>query len=324
MTLQDRTPDTPPTDDVQQQYLASRNRIAAESLFYNLPLWLFILIAGWLMVIYAIRSDELYSSIFNQLVAGVGITLRVTVMAYGMALILGLLVGLVRSNTPKPARGFGGRVRSLIHMLLYNVATVYVEVMRGLPILIVLVFGAFVIFPEIRDAIFVPIFGQEYVSDNMSAGSPVPAILGLGLAYGAFMSETVRAGIQSIERGQMEAARSLGMNYVQAMRFIILPQAIRRVLPSLGNDFIAMIKDSSLVSVLGIRDITQIARVSSGRSFRYVETYLTVAFLYLTLTVVGSFLVKGLERSLRQQAGKSDNGLIRLWLRINRWGRSMR
>ncbi|KXK51388.1 MAG: amino acid ABC transporter permease [Chloroflexi bacterium OLB13] len=121
----------------------------------------------------------------------------------------------------------------------------------------------------------------------------------LALAYGAFMSETFRAGIQSIERGQIEASRALGLNYIKMMRFVVLPQAIRRVLPPLGNDFVSMIKDSALVSAIGLNDITQRAKTTSGSNFRYVETYLTAAVLYLTLTIVLSLGVKLLERRLR-------------------------
>ncbi len=97
----------------------------------------------------------------------------------------------------------------------------------------------------------------------------------------------------------MEAARSLGMSYFQAMRYIILPQAVRRVLPPLGNDFIAMLKESSLVSALGVRDITQLGKLYASRSFHYLETYSAVAFLYLTMTIVLSLGVKAMERKLK-------------------------
>jgi polar amino acid transport system permease protein len=307
----------PKNDDLEAAYLASRHRASPLNVVYNLPLWLFILVIGWVAIIYAISTNETWSNIFSQMVEGVPITLQVAVTAYLLALFIGLILGLIRSSLPRPGRGLLGGILSFFHMLLYNLATFYVEIMRGLPILIVLVIGAFIIFPEIRNALFVPIFGEAWVRENMGAGSIIPAVVGLGMAYGAFTSETIRAGIQSIEKGQMEAARSLGMNYFQAMRFIILPQAIRRVLPALGNDVIAMIKDSSLVSVLGVRDISQIARVSSGRSFRYLETYLIVAFIYLTLTIVGSFLVKLMERSLKQGGAKPN--VIMIW--INRFGR---
>jgi His/Glu/Gln/Arg/opine family amino acid ABC transporter permease subunit len=128
------------------------------------------------------------------------------------------------------------------------------------------------------------------------------AIIALAVTYGAFLAEIFRAGIQSVGHGQTEAARSLGMSRGQAMRYVILPQAVRNVLPALGNDFVAMVKDSSLVSVLAVRDITQLARLYAGRTFRFRESYITLAVMYLTLTIILSFLVRQLERRLRRHA----------------------
>jgi polar amino acid transport system permease protein len=136
--------------------------------------------------------------------------------------------------------------------------------------------------------------------ENQAIPMNVRAIIALAVTYGAFLAETFRAGIQSIGRGQMEAARSLGMSYSQAMRHVILPQAIRNVLPTLGNDFVAMVKDSSLVSVLAVRDITQVARLYAGRSFRFRESYVTLSVLYLTMTVALSLGVQALEKRLRK------------------------
>jgi polar amino acid transport system permease protein len=134
-------------------------------------------------------------------------------------------------------------------------------------------------------------------NQNISMNSR--AIIALAVTYGAYLAEIFRAGIQSISKGQMEAARSLGMSYGQAMRYVILPQAVRNVLPALGNDFVAMVKDSSLVSVLAVRDITQVARLYAGTTFRFREAYVTLAVMYLTMTVILSLLVQLLERRLR-------------------------
>jgi polar amino acid transport system permease protein len=123
-------------------------------------------------------------------------------------------------------------------------------------------------------------------------------IVALSIGYGAFISENFRAGIQSIEPGQMEAARALGMSYWQAMRHVILPQAIRNILPPLGNNFIAMLKDSSLVSVLGVRDITLMGKLYATSTFRFFETYNVVAFLYLIMTIALSLLVQQIEKRL--------------------------
>jgi len=124
-------------------------------------------------------------------------------------------------------------------------------------------------------------------------------ILALAINYGAFSSEVFRAGIQSIEKGQLEASKALGLNWFQTMRLVVLPQAIRRILPPLGNDFISMLKESSLVSVLGVEEITLRGKQYSARSFLYPQTYNTVAFLYLSMTLILSMGVKFMERRLQ-------------------------
>lgn len=263
---------------------------------YTFPWWALILIGVGLWVGVSIAADSLYSNIFRQLRAGVSMTLRVTFLAYSGAIVIGLFIGIVRSAAPKPQRGLVRGLFSFFHMLLYNITTLFVEVMRGLPILIVLLISAFVIIPQFK-SFMLETYGVEI---RFRGSSMETAIIALAFAYGAFLSEIFRAGIQSVGKGQIEAARSLGMSYAQTMRLVVLPQAVRRVLPPLGNDFIAMIKDSSLVAILGIRDVTQIARVTSGSSFRYLETYLTVAVIYLTMTILGSLLIRAVEHYTRQ------------------------
>ncbi|NJL93555.1 MAG: amino acid ABC transporter permease, partial [Anaerolineae bacterium] len=195
---------------------------------------------------------------------GIWLTLLVTVTAYSLALIIGLLVGLMRvSSNP----------------LLFHGATFYVELIRGVPLLVLLLFFAFVVGPIIRDTETLSILGRVeipigvvtqgfYSSINevevLILGEEsflAEAVLGLAIGYGAFLAEVFRAGIQSIPRGQIEAARSLGLNYRQIMRHVVLPQAVRIVLPPLGNDFIAMLKDSALISVLALPDLLQMGRL---------------------------------------------------------------
>ena len=127
------------------------------------------------------------------------------------------------------------------------------------------------------------------------------AIIALTIGYSAFISEVFRAGIQSVDAGQVEAAKALGLSRFQRFRLIILPQAIRTILPPLGNDFIAMVKDSSLVSVLGVADVTQMGKVYASGSFRFFETYSVVAYIYLIMTVGLSLALRALERRMRQQ-----------------------
>ena len=130
------------------------------------------------------------------------------------------------------------------------------------------------------------------------------AILALTLGYAAFIAEVFRAGIQSVDPGQIEAAKALGLTGWQRFRLVVFPQAIRTILPPLGNDFIAMIKDSALVSVLGVADITQLGKVYAAGSFRFFETYNVVAFLYLVMTVGLSLALRALERRLRARPVK--------------------
>ena len=125
------------------------------------------------------------------------------------------------------------------------------------------------------------------------------AIIALAFGYGAYEAEVFRAGIQSIGKGQMEAAKSLGMSYFQGMRFIVLPQAIRRVLPPLGNDFIACLKDSSLATVLAVNELTQLGRMLRASTFRVLETFNVMAFLYLSMTLLLSGAVRWLEKKMR-------------------------
>jgi polar amino acid transport system permease protein len=185
-----------------------------------------------------------------------------------------------------------------------------------------LLIAGFVIVPAFRDWVntsLIPLIRTllndpnipELVWRGRDAGT---AIAGLSLVYGAFLSEVFRSGIQSIPKGQMEAAKSVGMSWIQAMRFIVIPQAVRRILPELGNNFISMIKDTSLVTILGTDEITQIARKVSGSNFLYRETYAVLSLIYLTLTVTGSLFVQWLERALKTETAQSSRPT--LWRKL--------
>jgi polar amino acid transport system permease protein len=265
----------------------------------DLPWWLLLILLGGILFIYLAYTDETYRATFNFLREGIVVTIRVTLISFSFSIVLGLIAGL-------------GRVSK--NPVIYNIATLYVQVMRGLPILVTILYVAFVLVPAL--ILLINNFGDFLVQngylaeENMltlfgsrQAGYEVSfearAILALSISYGAFSAEIFRGGIESIGRGQMEAARSLGMNYPQAMRYIILPQAIRRVLPPLGNDFIAMLKESSLVSALGVQDITQLGKLYSASSFQYLKVYNMVAVLYLTMTILLSLGVKAMETRLK-------------------------
>lgn len=272
----------------------SARRVSSSPLrfLFNTPWWLVALVLIGLYVAQLVHNNTLFGNIFTQLRSGIATTLTVSFTAYFTALIIGLIIGLIRANPPTIGHGVLGFTVSLLRLALYNLATFYVQILRGLPILVTLLIVAFVIVPEVNR------FFRETLQIDLGirGTSPTSAIIALSFTYGAFLSETIRAGIQSIGRGQVEAARSLGMNYAQVMRYVVLPQAIRRVVPPLGNDMIAMVKDSSLVAILGIQDITQLAKLSSSSSFRYLETYLLAATIYLTMTIIGSLIVRQIER----------------------------
>jgi polar amino acid transport system permease protein len=133
------------------------------------------------------------------------------------------------------------------------------------------------------------------------------AIIALTIGYSAFISEVFRAGILAVSEGQIEAAKALGLSNWQRFRLIVMPQALRTILPPLGNDFVAMVKDSSLVSVLGVADITQMGKVYASGSFRFFETYSIVAYIYLILTVGLSLMLRALERRLRRAESRRGN-----------------
>jgi polar amino acid transport system permease protein len=263
------------------------------------PWWLIIIVLMGLFIFANILASPLYANIFVKVTQGIVVSVRVAVIAYALALVIGLVVALGRiSKNP----------------VWYNLTTLYVQVIRGIPVLVQIIYVAFVISPalvELLNAIgtaLIPVLGPENFLASLSLqdiSSEARVTLALAIAYGGFEAETFRAGIESIGRGQMEAARSLGMTYLQAMRYVILPQAFRRVLPPLGNDFISMIKDSSLVSILGVRDMTQEARLYASASFRYLETYSVLAFNYLILTFTLSLGVKALENRL-SKGGKGS------------------
>jgi polar amino acid transport system permease protein len=296
----------PDLDDIIAE---SRGRAMRFGRLYTLPYWLMFLVVLGIILGISIITDEIYAGIFNKLKEGISTTLFVSMSAYLLALSIAIFVGIVRSNPPVPPQTketFGKTVKRILQTILYNLCTIYVSIMRGLPVLIVLLVTAFIIIPALRQLINSTVVeGLRTATNNPDfadlvwRGSSAPsAIVALAVTYGAYMSETIRAGIQSIHQGQVEAAYSVGMTYIQTMRYIVLPQAFRNVLPPLGNDFVAMIKDSSLLAFLGVRDVTQVAKTSAGRSFRYVETYAIVAFIYLTLVIIASTIVNLLEDTI--------------------------
>lgn len=256
---------------------------------------------------------------------GLFLTLRVTIISFGFALLLGLIFGLMRVADRSPdlrenllvRLGIGVGLTVLFFILTslpeniwkialifvgveafmallpavpYTLSTLYVEVIRGLPMLVIVLYMGFAVTPALRNA------SGNWITGELDLRGIPSAIIGLSIGYGAYLAEVFRGGIESIPKGQMEAARSLGMSYFKAMRFVILPQAVRVILPPLGNDFIAMLKDSSLISVIALPELLQRGRLWISRNFRAFEGYNSVAMMYLLLTLVLSLMVRIIER----------------------------
>jgi polar amino acid transport system permease protein len=269
--------------------------LSAKKGLRDLPWWFFAIILIAIYAIIIISTNEDFNSTFLFIKKGLSITISTTLIAFSLAIFLGLIAGL-------------GRISK--NVIINNLARLYVELIRGIPILVLIFFIALVGVPFLVNQLnafgyWLSEQGMEFLGKAFTAftNQDVPmntrAIIALAVTYGAYLAEIFRAGIQSIVKGQMEAARSLGMSYAQAMRYVILPQAIRNVLPALGNDFVAMVKDSSLVSVLGVRDITQVGRLYAGTTFKFQEVYIILAVMYLTVTVVLSIVVQFTERRLK-------------------------
>lgn len=203
-----------------------------------------------------------------DLLRGAVVTVEITACALLLGCVLGLLVGVGRLN---PQR-----------RVIYGICTAYVAAIRGTPLLVQL---------------FILFFGLPQF------GLMLPAfacgVLGLGIYSGAYVSEVVRGAIQSIDKGQMEAARSIGMGYPQAMLSVILPQAVVRMIPPLGNEFIALIKNSALVSLLTIHDVMHEGQKIISVSYRSLEVYLAIAVVYFVLTGAATLTLRHIEKRLR-------------------------
>jgi glutamine transport system permease protein len=208
---------------------------------------------------------ELIVRSFPLLLAGAAVTIQITALSVGFGLLIGMFVGMARLAKLLPVRA---------------AAAVYVDFIRGTPLL-VQIFLIYFALPILLGTRIDPF---------------IAAITACSINSGAYVAEIFRAGIQSIDKGQMEAGRSLGMTWPQTMRHIILPQAFKRIIPPLGNEFIAMLKDSSLVSVIGFEELTRRGQLIIARTYGSFEIWLTVAFIYLLMTFTISRLVDYLER----------------------------
>lgn len=208
---------------------------------------------------------DLVVNSFPLLLVGAGVTIKITALSVAFGVVIGLFVGIARIS----------RLR-----ILRVLAAVYVDFFRGTPLLV---------------QIFLVYFALPVIT-GQRVDPFVAAIGSCGINSGAYVAEIFRAGIQSIDKGQMEAGRSLGMTWVQTMRYIIVPQAFKRVIPPLGNEFIALLKDSSLVSVIGFEELTRRGQLIIAKTYGSLEIWISVAVIYLAMTLTISRFVAYLER----------------------------
>ena len=256
----------------------------------DFPYWLVAVCVIGAIIAYVIFTNDIYAQVMSKLKNGITTTIFVALIGFAFASMIGLglaLMGLSRFIALRQASRF------------------YIEIIRGVPIIVLLFYIAFAAAPGI-------IWFGNMMTAPLQAANIMDAItirdfslfwravFALMIGYSAFIAEIFRAGILSVDKGQIEAAKALGLSGWQRFRLVVFPQAIRTILPPLGNDFVAMVKDSSLVSVLGVADVTQLGKVYAAGSFRYLETYSIGAYVYLILTIGLSLMLRALERRLRQ------------------------
>lgn len=204
-------------------------------------------------------------------------TLELTVVALIVGTILGVLVAVVRTAHDQQRLG----QRNIFLGILNGICKLYTTVIRGTPMLVQILIWGFVVFASSRNKFMI-------------------GVVALGINSGAYVAEIVRGGLMSVDAGQSEAGRSLGLNYVDTMRFIVVPQAFKNILPALGNEFITLFKDTSLVNTIGLAELTYRAARIAGQTFDYMPPYIGIAVMYLVVVIILTWLQGKLERRLRQ------------------------
>jgi polar amino acid transport system permease protein len=270
------------TSKIHSRMLPATDRLS------RLPYWLLVALLLAVLAFWTFSTSDNYKIIFAAVRQGLWTTVSVSLISYFFAVLLGLLWMLMRVSQSR---------------ILQEISSFFVEILRGIPMLVLLYFISFVGAPAMVSGLNWlggPLIdrGMIHAINVRQVDFTVRAVLALSLGYSAFISEILRAGIESVEKEQKEAAQTEGASYWQVMRFILLPQAIRNVLPALGNEFIAMLKDSALVSVLGVQDITQLGKVYSASTFKFFETYSVVAMLYLVMTLGLAMFIRWIEQRL--------------------------
>lgn len=216
-----------------------------------------------------------------QLLQGLGVTIEITIFAALIGICLGFIIAIVRSTYDmnlmgKKCRKFSDYVLKVLNVI----CNIYITVIRGTPVVIQLMIMYFIIFASSRNGI-------------------IPAILAFGINSGAYVAEIVRSGIMSIDKGQFEASRSIGFDYKRTMIYVIIPQAFKNVLPALGNEFIVLVKETSVAGYAAIQDLTYVGNLIRSRTYEAFFPLVTVAVIYLIIVLILTYFLKKLERRLR-------------------------
>ena len=214
-----------------------------------------------------------------QFLKGLGITLEVAFLALVLGLVIGIIIAMIRS-APDQRRSQKKGPGTVILNIANGICVVYLTVIRGTPMMVQLLIMYFVIFASSQNQVLI-------------------AVLAFGINSGAYVAEIVRSGIMSVDAGQMEAGRSLGLNYRQTMRSIVIPQAFKNALPALGNEMITLLKDTSLVTVIGLKDLTKTAMTVQSRTYEALMPFVGIAVVYLVIVMILAKVLSIVERRLR-------------------------
>ena len=216
-----------------------------------------------------------------QLLQGLWVTIQITLVAALIGMVLGFLLAIVRSTYDMNLQGKKcSKPGDYVLKVLNAICNVYITIIRGTPVVIQLMIMYFIVFASSRNGIFA-------------------AFLSFGMNSGAYVAEIVRSGIMSIDKGQFEASRSLGFNYKDTMIHIILPQAFKNILPALGNEFIVLVKETSVAGYVALQDLTYVGNLIRSRTYEAFFPLITIALIYLIIVLILQFFLKKLERRLR-------------------------
>ena len=216
-----------------------------------------------------------------QLLSGLGVTVLITLVAAAIGIVLGFLIAMVRSTYDMQLQGRQcTKPSDYILKVLNFICNFYITIIRGTPVVIQLMIMYFIVFASSRDGI-------------------IAAFISFGMNSAAYVAEIVRSGIMSIDKGQFEASRSIGFDYKNTMIYIIIPQAFKNILPALGNEFIVLVKETSVAGYVALQDLTYVGNMIRSRTYEAFFPLITVALIYLIIVLILSFLLKKLERRLR-------------------------